>query len=43
MGRDEEGDACHAPNPRLGGRRGANPNWDSLPAFANIGVPKSYN
>ena len=33
----------HAPNPRLGGRRGARLYWDSLPAFSNIGMPKSYN
>ena len=34
---------CHAPIPHLGRRRGANPNWDSLLAFSDIGVPKSYN
>ena len=33
----------HAPIPRLGERRGVNPNWDSLLTFSDIGGPKSYN
>ena len=34
---------CHAPNPRIGGRKGAKLYWDSSPAFSNISGPKSYN
>ena len=34
---------CHTPNPRLGSGRGTKLYWDSLPAFSNIGGPKSYN
>ena len=35
---------CHAPDPRLGGRRARKKlYWDSLPTFSDIGGPKSYN
>ena len=35
--------SCPHPPPNLDGRRGARLYWDSLPAFSNIGGPKSYN